>query len=313
MISVHTSSLYIRRLTLLLGLCLTIVLSATAQQKRSYSGKARAKSAQSRARTTAVRKSSTGKTTRYQKPRHSFSVSESGSDRIYTIDGVSFKMVGVEGGTFTMGYEISYSQERNDAAPEHKVTLSSYYIGKTEVTQALWIAVMGRNPSRFIGVDLPVENVSWDDCQVFIRKLNAITGEHFRLPTEAEWEYAARGGRYSRGFSCSGSPSAAPQLYIAAWYEENSRKRTHPVDTKADNELGLSDMSGNVWEWCQDYYGTYESEDQTNPTGPASGRLRVNRGGSWASGAASCYVSKRGANSPGDASRYDDVGLRLAL
>jgi formylglycine-generating enzyme required for sulfatase activity len=152
-----------------------------------------------------------------------------------------------------------------------------------------------------------VEEVSWDDCQGFIRKLNALTGENFRLPTEAEWEYAARGGNKSRGYKYAGSNN----IYNVAWYDDNSGSQTHNVATKSPNELGLYDMSGNVWEWCQDWYGSYSSGSQMNPTGPTSGYYRVNRGGSWFSLAGLCRVSIRGRNGP--ASRHDFIGLRLAL
>ncbi|MGM9712610.1 MAG: formylglycine-generating enzyme family protein [Prevotella sp.] len=208
-------------------------------------------------------------------------------------------MVLVEGGTFTMGAK--------DEKPMHQVTLSSFYIGKYEVTQSLWKAVMGSNPSEWQGDNLPVENVSWDDCQEFVKKLNTMTGKNFRLPTEAEWEFAARGGKHSRGYQYSGST----KLGDVAWYNDNSYKQTHPVGTKAPNELGIYDMSGNVWEWCQDWYGVYNSYAQTNPTGPSSGSFRVNRGGSWYDGARGCRVANRDYYAPGI--RYYYLGLRLAL
>ena len=163
----------------------------------------------------------------------------------FTVNGVSFEMVRVEGGTFRMG--ATSEQEADDwdrEKPVHSVTLSSYYIGKTEVTQALWKAVMGSNPSYFKSDNQPVENVSWNDCHEFIRKLNALTGQNFRLPTEAEWEFACRGGNNSRGYKYSGSNN----LGSVAWYDGNSGNKTHPVGTKAPNELGIYDMSGNVWE-----------------------------------------------------------------
>ncbi len=182
-----------------------------------------------------------------------------------SVKGVTFEMVPVEGGTFTMGAADDDNYAFNWEKPAHEVTLSSYYIGKTEVTQALWKAVMGSNPSRFKGDNLPVEQVSWDDCQKFIRRINAATGKQFRLPTEAEWEYAARGGNQSKGYKYSGSNN----LDKVAWYGEDwETGSTHPVGKKQPNELGLYDMSGNVWEWCADWYGDYSSEAQTNPTGP---------------------------------------------
>ena len=236
-------------------------------------------------------------------------------DRTFTVGGVRFKMIYVDGGTFTMG---ATSEQGSDAydneEPAHQVTLSSYYIGETEVTQELWQAVMGSNPSNFSGSRKPVENVSWDDCQEFIRKLNSLTGQKFRLPTEAEWEYAARGGNESRGYKYSGSNT----LSNVAWYWDNipSQKSettgygTQNVATKSPNELGLYDMSGNVWEWCQDRFGSYSSS-QTNPTGPSSGSSRVRRGGSWGSSARGCRVSIRGYGSPGG--MFNILGLRLAL
>ena len=228
----------------------------------------------------------------------------------FTVNGVSFEMVRVEGGTFRMG---ATSEQGSDAydweKPVHSVTLSSYYIGKTEVTQALWKAVMGSNPSSFKGDNLPVECVSWDDCQEFIQKLNSLTGRNFRLPTEAEWEFACRGGNNSRGYKYSGSNN----LGSVAWYVGNSGNKTHPVGTKAPNELGIYDMSGNVFEWCSDWfdwYANYTSNSQANPSGPQSGAGRVNRGGSYFR-VGSCRSSDRGRDDP--ASRIHFLGLRLAL
>ena len=176
-------------------------------------------------------------------------------------DGISIDMVRVEAGTFTMGATAEMKDPWDDEKPTHRVTLiNDYYIGKYEVTQALWKAVMGNNPSEFKGDNLPVEQVSWKDCQKFLSKLNRITGKMFRLPTEAEWEYAARGGNKSRGYQYSGSNN----LLDVAWYDDNSGRKTHAVGTKQPNELGIYDMSGNVCEWCQDWYGKYNS--------PTSGR-----------------------------------------
>ncbi len=203
------------------------------------------------------------------------------------------------------------SEQRSDAfddeKPTHSVTLSSFYLCKYEVTQALWRAVMGNIPSRFKGNNLPVEKVSWDDCQTFITRLNNLTGKNFRLPTEAEWEYAARGGNRSRGYKYSGSNV----LSDVAWYDDNSGGKTHPVGSKSPNELGLYDMSGNVREWCYDWFGTYSSSAQTNPTGPSSGSFRVRRGGSWDFAAVSCRSSTRNRDAPDD--RIENLGLRLAL
>ena len=226
----------------------------------------------------------------------------------FVVEGVSFDMVEVRGGTFRMGATSEQgSDAESDEKPVHSVTLSSYYIGKTEVTQALWKAVMGSNPSEFKGDDLPVERVSWYDCQEFIRELNALTGQNFRLPTEAEWEFACRGGNNSRGYKYSGSN------YIdnVAWYCLNSGEKTHPVASKLPNELGIYDMSGNVDEWCSDWYGGYTSGAQTNPKGPYDGSDRVYRGGSWHFIVRFCRSSVRDFNFP--ANRYGGLGLRLAL
>lgn len=225
-------------------------------------------------------------------------------------------MVFVEGGTFTMGATAEQvSDAFVDEKSAHEVTLSSFRICKHEVTQAEWETVMGTNPSEFKGANRPVEQVSWGDCQTFIRKLNALTGKAYRLPTEAEWEYAARGGKKSCGYRYSGSSA----IRIVAWFYENSFRTgksspdygTHAVMTKLTNELGLYDMSGNVWEWCSDWYGGYSSSSQTNPKGPSSGSNRVRRGGSWYNDAGDCRVSNRDWFTPDD--RRSNLGLRLAL
>ena len=178
-------------------------------------------------------------------------------------------------------------------------------MGKYEVTQKQWKAVMGNNPSNWKGDNLPVENVSWNDVQKFIKKLNAKTGGHFRLPTEAEWEYAARGGAKSRGYKYAGSNDAGS----VGWYSNNSGAKTHPVGQKKPNELGLYDMSGNVWEWCQDWKGSYSSSAQTNPKGPSSGSYRVDRGGSWSDGARHVRVANRDYSSP--SYLLNSLGFRL--
>ena len=224
-----------------------------------------------------------------------------------SLDDIMRNMVYVEGGTFTMGATSEQQNPEDDEKPTHRVSLSSFYIGKYEVTQALWKAVMGSNPSVWKGDNLPVENVSWNDCQTFLRKLNAMTGKNFRLPTEAEWEFAARGGNRSRGYQYSGSNV----LSDVAWYDDNSGSKTHNVGTKAPNELGIYDMLGNVWEWCQDWHGDYHGYSQTNPKGPSSGSYRVCRGGSWGSLAGYCRVAVRGSYAPDG--RGSDLGLRLAL
>ena len=237
---------------------------------------------------------------------------ESASSQTYTVNGVSFTMIPVEGGTFQMGGNDSNAYDKEK--PVHQVTLSSFSIGQTEVTQELWEAVMGSNPSKFKGSKLPVECVSWNDCQTFITNLNELTGKTFRLPTEAEWEYAARGGNKSNGYTYSGSNT----IDDVAWYWDNIPSQSEgttgcsaqPVATKAPNELGIYDMSGNVWEWCQDWYGSYSSESQTNPTGPSSGAGRVKRGGSWYYYATNCRVSYRDYSNPTLTSSH--LGLRLA-
>ena len=224
--------------------------------------------------------------------------------------GVEFKMIKVEGGTFSMGATSGQTNYDNDEKPVHSVTLSDYYMGETEVTQELWVAVMGSNPSEFTGDNQrPVEYVSWDDCQEFIEKLNSLTGKQFRLPTEAEWEYAARGGKYSRGYKYSGSNNADE----VAWHNDNSGRKTHPVKTKKANELGLYDMSGNVFEWCNDWYDDnyYRNSPQTNPTGPSEGESRVLRGGGWCYFDMGVRVSRRDYLTPGY--RHIIIGLRLAL
>ena len=238
-------------------------------------------------------------------------VGSSTSGSVITIpvkDGISIEMVKVEAGSFNMGATPEMQNPDEDEKPVHRVTLTNnYYIGKYEVTQALWQAVMGSNPSYFKGDDLPVEQVSWNDCQDFISKLNAMTGKRFRLPSEAEWEYAARGGKKSRGYQYSGSNT----LGDVAWYEGNSGSKTHAVGTKQPNELGIYDMTGNVYEWCQDWYGSYSSSPQTNPIGAVSGSCRVYRGGCWVSSARNCRTSYRGRRTPDF--RYGFLGLRLVL
>ena len=237
----------------------------------------------------------------------------------FTVNGVKFNMKKVEGGTFNMGATPEQQNPDDDEKPTHQVTLSSYYIGETEVTQALWQAVMGisvrdqRNkantswPIRGEGENYPIYYVSLKDCQDFIRKLNSLTGRTFRLPTEAEWEYAARGGRKSNHTQYSGSKN----IYEVAWYNGNSGNTTHYVKSRKHNELGIYDMSGNVCEWCQDWYGSYSSNAQINPTGPSSGKFPVIRGGSWIDSDSSCRSAGRSNISPDDGNSC--LGLRLAL
>ena len=257
-------------------------------------------------------------------------LTETPNEQTFTVNGVEFKMIKVDGGTFRMGATSEQTNYNNDEKPVHSVTLSDYYIGETEVTQELWQAVMGSNPSYFKGNNQrPVENVSWNDCQEFIRKLNSLTGKNFRLPTEAEWEYAARGGKYSKDYAYkySGSNNADE----VAWYWRNSGDKylsgewngdsiiennckTHPVKTKKANELGLYDMSGNVYEWCNDWYDDnyYRNSSQTNPTGPSKGVRRVLRGGGWSNDDWRVRVSRRSSYTP-LIRYYYGIGLRLAL
>ena len=224
--------------------------------------------------------------------------------RTFTVNGVAFNMIFVGKGTFDMG-----STTNSDEQPVHSVTLTkNYYIGETEVTQALYKAVMGSNPSSYRGDQLPVEYVSWNDCQTFITKLNSLTGKTFRLPTEAEWELAARGGNESKGYTYSGSNTASD----VAWYYSICSNPVS-VKSKSPNELGIYDMSGNVWEWCQDWYSSsyYSSSPSTDPTGPTSGSSRVLRGGSWYHNATCCRVAYRNSLSPSSTNYY--LGFRLAL
>ena len=234
----------------------------------------------------------------------SFSLSFGPQSFTEPLNGASIEMVAIKGGTFQMG-----SNEGDDEKPIHSVTVSDFSIGKTEVTQAQWVAIMGSNPSSFKGDNLPVEQVSWDDVQVFLGKLNVKTGKTYRLPTEAEWEYAARGGKDSQGYTYSGSNTIAD----VAEYDGNNNKSTKPVAGRKPNELGLYDMSGNVWEWCSDWYGEnyYASLLQNNPQGPSTGSNRVFRGGSWPDHASYCRVAIRGLVTP--YYRSYNLGFRLAL
>ena len=228
----------------------------------------------------------------------------------FKVNGVSFTMIAVEGGAFKMGATSEQGGDAySDEKPVHNVTLSDYYIGETEVTQELWEVVMGSNPSYSKGNKKPVEQVSWNDCQEFIKKLNRLTGKNFRLPTEAEWEYAARGGNKSKGYKYSGSNT----IDNVAWYTDNSGSKTQDVKTKQANELGVYDMSGNVWEWCHDWYSSdyYSNSSANNPTGPAFGSNRVLRGGGWYNSAGVCRVSRRSHDDPDD--RFNHYGFRLAL
>ena len=226
-----------------------------------------------------------------------------------TTDNLNLEMIFVEGGTFTMGATPEQEPGKFDCSkPAHDITLDSFYIGKYPVTQQQWEAIMGENPSQFKSKNKPVEMVSWDDIQPFLYKLNKRTGRNYRLPTEAEWEYAARGGQNSRGYKYSGSD----KLSDVGWFEGNSDE-TQPVGKKKPNELGIHDMSGNVWEWCQDWYEIdyYKSSPRYNPQGPSNGSKRVCRGGSWYFIAGNCRVSNRLGESPDYCSKK--LGFRLVL
>lgn len=231
---------------------------------------------------------------------------KAGETRTFTVKGVSFKMVRIPAGEFLMGSPPNEpGRGRYSDETQHRVRISrDFWMGQTEVTQGLWKAVMGRNPSHFsnCGDDCPVEQVSWDDCQEFMRKLNGmVSGGNFRLPTEAEWEYACRSGT---------TGPYAGDLDAMGWYDKNSGSKTHRVGEKNPNASGLYDMHGNVWEWCQDWFGDYSSGAVTDPTGPSSGSYRVDRGGRWGDSAGGCRSAGRDHSSPDV--RYSYLGLRLA-
>lgn len=242
---------------------------------------------------------------------------DAGTTQTYTVNGVSFKMIGVAGGTYTMGATSEQGTVYvDDEKPTHQVTLAAFSLAETEVTQELWTAVMGENPSTYYqyGNKLPVETVSYNECISFITKLNQLTNHKFRLPTEAEWEYAARGGASATTqYMYSGSNT----LTNVGWYYDNtfnSDYRPHAVKMKTPNILGLYDMSGNVWEWCADFYGAYSSASASNPKGPTNGSWRVLRGGAWSHKADGCRVSKRWYSFPYNPGVGDGLyGLRLAL
>lgn len=238
-------------------------------------------------------------------PKHGKKLVDSGGGETATetdpVTGMSF--VWVEGGCFEMGS----ARGEDDEKPVHKVCVDGFWMGTFEVTQGEWEKVMGNNPSKFKGSDRPVETVSWNDAQEYIARLNQQTEKRYGLPTEAQWEYAARGGVKSRGFEYAGSNV----VNEVAWYNENSGGTTIPVGRKLPNELGLYDMSGNVWEWCLDWYdqGYYRWGPSDNPAGPDGGSLRVFRGGGWDSSPGSVRAANRGWDEPGG--RFVDLGFRL--
>lgn len=217
----------------------------------------------------------------------------------------------VKGGCFQMGSNDEY---KTDHHPVHEVCVSDYYLGEFEVTQEQWLKVIEKNPSYFnqCGSRCPVEKVSWHDTQDFIKQLNGMSGKNYRLPTEAEWEYAARGGGQSGTWSWSGTNDETA-LIDYAWYQENSEGKTHPVGLKKPNGLGLYDMSGNVYEWCQDWYGdsNYQESPRNDPQGPPEGMYRVLRGGSRSSPEFDLRTYARGRNEPEAPSASN--GFRLLL
>lgn len=240
-----------------------------------------------------------------------------GKNKVFTVNGVSFTMVFVKAGTFTMGATAEQNNPYSDEKPPHQVTLThDYYIGETEVTQALWKAVTGYSPTVSgdswssdygIGDNYPAYYINIFDVHSFLTKLNSLTGEIFRMPTEAEWEYAARGGNKSDGYQYSGSNSVDD----IAWYKDNSSSKTHIVKTKMPNEQGLYDMSGNVYELCSDLYATYPDSSQIDPEGAPTGSEHVSRGGSWDDGFGGCRVAFRRRIS--SSWRLNDNGFRLVL
>ena len=226
-----------------------------------------------------------------------------------TIDSLTFEMVKVKGGTFTMGCKNPKDKDcYENEFPAHEVTVSDFAIGKYEVTQDIWKAVMGYNPSKWKHDSLPVERVSWDTIQTFINKLNRLTGRNFRLPTEAEWEYAARGGEKSKNYKYAGCNQDVGSY---AWYGPNANSHTHKVGEKKPNELGLYDMSGNVWEWCSDYQGAYTKNSQENPKGPRNGEERILKGGCYTSPTRGCRITDRSNYNP--QLGYSYYGFRLVM
>ena len=226
-------------------------------------------------------------------------------------DGQRLEMVWVEGGTFTMGSNDArgVSHHYESTRPEHRVTVSGFYMARYEVTQGVWKAVKGDNPSKFVHDSLPVEQINWTDAQEFVVMLSQMTGRRFRLPTEAEWEYAARGGRHSAGTPFAGCSRG--QLEEHAWFTVNSERNTHHVGQLQPNELGLYDMCGNVAEWCSDWMAPYGADEQHNPRGPRQGDSRVLRGGHYNSVSSACTVYDRSWYVPTATSEY--FGMRVVM
>ncbi len=226
-----------------------------------------------------------------------------------SIAGVSVKFRGCPVGKFVMGSQASEEGRWDDEGPPHEVELTqAFWLAETPVTQSLWQATMGSNPSKFRGTERPVEQVSWEDCQQFLSRVNgAQPGLNLRLPTESEWEYACRAGTQGATWLGASSPATLSRI---AWYERNSESQTRPGRQKESNPWGLHDMLGNVWEWCADYTGAYGAGRVVDPIGPASGTLRVYRGGSWFYGTRDARAARRLAHDPG--ARFDDLGFRIA-
>lgn len=248
----------------------------------------------------------------------------------FNVKGVEFNMIHVEGGTFNMGTTVEQDKDaRSDESPIHEVTLSDYYIGETAVTQELWKAVMNTTMQKLaaaagldkdeigcVGANYPMYYLTWYDCQNFIEKLNKITGENFRLPTEAEWEFAAKGGNKSKGYKYSGGND----LEEVAWCEHNAfvgkyYESFFPIKHKKPNELGIYDMSGSVWEWCQDWYDEnyYSYSPKVNPTGPLDGVNKVCRGGDWGDDDRLLRLTCRSGDDPEYANPLCGNGFRLVL
>lgn len=239
-------------------------------------------------------------------------IKDTGSGLQITLQGICINMIKVQGGSFWMGSQKKDPSGQNydkdeqasdDESPVHQVSVDDFYLGETEVNQKLWEAVMGNNPSHHTDLryDLPVENVCWFDCYEFIKKLNTITGMTFRLPTEAEWEYAAIGGKTEQCFKYSGGD----KLSDVAWLTDNHGVKTHQLKAKMPNALGLYDMTGNVWEWCEDWYGSYD------PSKPQTSKRKVLRGGGWLNEPRYFRVTFRELAFPD--CRYYCFGMRLAL